>query len=611
MSAKSPEVLTPEQRLLFTTIPDDLTAPEMARYYALNAEDMVFIRQHRGPNNRLGIALQLCSLRFPGRMLMQMSSISERVVVYVAEQLNLPATAFAGYGKRKGTLYDHLQNICRQYGYRACDQGDVMSLVRYLLPFALESDEALPMADGAMAWMRQRNLIAPTILVTEKLIWHVQRIARWRVYRRITHRLSVSQQESLQRLLVVAADKEGQTPLAWLRVTAPKPSADGMHHLLKRIAFVNDLKLPARPDNVHPARFRQLAQRGQRYRPQPLSNLENPRERYALLVAHLSEQHQALIDQMVDMFDRWLSDLMRKGRNKQRHYLHRHITVLNRDLNTLAQAMTAFLEAKEKGVDPFDAVFDVVEEDVLTKTVASATAHTRPADMDFQDLVENTFSRRRKAMLEMMRSLSFQPIGETHSALEALEYVLHLLDEHGQRVRNEEIIINGEVLTAPLEHLKRKRWKRHALTEDGINPNYYELAAFDRLQDGLRSGDIAVTGSHRYQAFDDYLLSREKWEQLRKEEQTRLAISDDPQAYLKESQEQIADLLKQVAEVIAKEDSHLSLDDDGSLRLKRLEKATPPEVKALRRQLYSYTPQIEMSQMIADVGSANNLSVKK
>ncbi len=601
MSAKSPEVLTPEQRLLFTTIPDDLTTQEMARYYALSAEDIAFIRQHRGADNRLGVALQLCCLRFPGRMLMQMTTISERVVVYVAEQLHLSANAFAGYGSRRGTPYDHLQNICEQYGYRSCDKGDVMPLIRYSLPFALENDEALPLVDGAMAWMRQHKLIAPTILITEKLVWHIQRIARWRVYRRITNRLSAAQQETLQRLLVVATDKEGQTPLTWLRMTAPKPSVDGMDHLLERIAFINDLQLPARPDNVHPACFRQLAQRGQRYRPQPLANLENQRERYALLVAHLNEQHQVLIDQLVDMFDRWLSDLMRKGRNKQRHYLHRNITVLNRDLNTLAQAMAAFLEAKTKGIDPFEAVFAVVEEDVLTETVASATAYARPADMDFRDLVENTFSRRRKAMLDMMRSLTFEAIQETHSGLEALEYVLQLLDEHNQRVRSEEIVINGEVLTAPLEHLKRKRWKRHALTEDGINPNYYELAAFDRLQDGLRSGDISVVGSHRYQAFDDYLLLRQEWERLKKEEQTRLAVADDPQVYLQESQEQIADLLKQVAEVIAEEDSHLSLGDDGSLQLRRLEKATPPEAEAWRRQLYSYLPLVEMSHVMGDV----------
>lgn len=603
MADKTPRVLTPEEQRLFTAVPDDLSMEDLARYYVLNPEDKAFIFRHRGDANRLGIAIQLCTLRFPGRYLMQMTAISAQLVDYIAGQLQLPAQAFSQYGHREKTPYDHLQEICHQYGYRACEQQDILPLIRYLLPFAMENDEALPLVDGAMSWIRQHKLIAPPILTTEKLVWHVQRIARRRVYRRMAASVSEAQKEALENLLVVDADKGGQTPLFWLRITAPSPSSDGMYHLLERIAFINDMHLPVKPDNVHPARLRQLAQRGQRYGSQALANLTNPKERYALLVAYLHEQHQSVIDQVVDMFDRWLGDLMRKGRKKQRHYLHRNITVLNRDLNTLAQAMAAFLEANAQGTDPVDAVFAVVDEEVLTRTVASATVNSRPADMDFRDLVENTFIRRRKAMLAMMRSLSFQAIQETHSGIEALTYVLHLLDEHDRRVRDEETVVNGDVLTAPLDHLKRKRWKRHALTEEGINPNYYELAAFDRLQDGLRSGDIAVAGSHRYQAFDEYLLSPEAWRRLKQEGQTRLAVSDNPQAYLQACQEKIVDLLQQVAAVIAQEDSHLSLNDDGALTLKRLERAAPPEAKALRRLLYSYAPQVEMSQMMADVNA--------
>ena len=78
MSDKTPRVLTPEQQLLFTTISDDLSAQEMARYYAFGPEEIDFIRRHRGADNRLGVALQLCTLRFPGRLLMQMTAISER-----------------------------------------------------------------------------------------------------------------------------------------------------------------------------------------------------------------------------------------------------------------------------------------------------------------------------------------------------------------------------------------------------------------------------------------------------------------------------------------------------------------------------------------------------
>jgi hypothetical protein len=288
----------------------------------------------------------------------------------------------------------------------------------------MENDEALPLVDAAVAWMRRQQLVAPTILTTEKLVWHIQRIARWRVYRRITHRLTSAQEETLRSLLVVDADKGGQTSLFWLRIPAKKPSSESMYHLLERIGFLIELQLLPRPDNVSPARFRQLAQRGRRYRPQALSNLTDSRERYALLTAYLNALHQELIDQLVDMFDRWSADLMRKGRNKQRHHLHQNIAQLNRHLNTLTQAVEAFLNAKDQDSDPFKAVFAVVKEEVLAETIASVTTYTRPADMDFRDLVENTFVRRRKAMLSMVRMLSFQPTQETNAALEALEHTL-------------------------------------------------------------------------------------------------------------------------------------------------------------------------------------------
>jgi hypothetical protein len=39
---------------------------ELIRHYTLNATDLAIIRQHRGAANRLGYAVQLCSMRHPG-----------------------------------------------------------------------------------------------------------------------------------------------------------------------------------------------------------------------------------------------------------------------------------------------------------------------------------------------------------------------------------------------------------------------------------------------------------------------------------------------------------------------------------------------------------------
>ena len=85
-----------------------------------------------------------------------------------------------------------------------------------MLPFAMESDEVLPLVDAAMfaaltdakglrAWMRQGKLIAPPILTLERLVWRVQRIASQRIYRRLTQALSPSQKQALDDLLLVDA----------------------------------------------------------------------------------------------------------------------------------------------------------------------------------------------------------------------------------------------------------------------------------------------------------------------------------------------------------------------------------------------------------------------
>ena len=131
MASKSPELLTPEQRLLFTTIPDDLSETELARYYTLTNEDLQFIRTHRGAENRLGVAIQLCTLRYPGRMLMQMSSIPEAAIVHVANQLNIDQNAWYRYGsKRTGTLYDHFRRICHEYDYQPYSNRHTLPLAR-------------------------------------------------------------------------------------------------------------------------------------------------------------------------------------------------------------------------------------------------------------------------------------------------------------------------------------------------------------------------------------------------------------------------------------------------------------------------------------------------
>jgi hypothetical protein len=62
------EILSPAQREELLAIPVDRAG--LIEHYVLSEQDLSLIRQRRGDQNRLGIALQLALLRFPGTALL-------------------------------------------------------------------------------------------------------------------------------------------------------------------------------------------------------------------------------------------------------------------------------------------------------------------------------------------------------------------------------------------------------------------------------------------------------------------------------------------------------------------------------------------------------------
>ena len=63
--------------------------PDLIRYYTLSPADLAVIARRRRPHNRLGFAVQLCALRFPGRLLRPGEAVPRQVLSFVADQLDL------------------------------------------------------------------------------------------------------------------------------------------------------------------------------------------------------------------------------------------------------------------------------------------------------------------------------------------------------------------------------------------------------------------------------------------------------------------------------------------------------------------------------------------
>ena len=592
-------LLTVEQRRQFTRFPSVVPQQALVDHFTLSSADLAFVRQQRGSHNRLGIAIQLGTLRYLGRTLTDTPFVPQRVIDHVADQLNIAPEAFARYGERVNTFDEHLEKIRLAYAYRDYVWPAPLHLARHLLPVALHSDQVYPLIEQALVQMRKQRIIAPGMTTIEHLIHRVLRLARWIVDRRLAGALSTSQRTALDALLKTPEAEIDLSLLAWLRLPSPRPSNPGMAHLLDRIQLLRDLALPDLPTSVAGTRARQMAARARHYPAQVLLQF-SPVQRRALLFTHLVHLELELVDQWLDMFDRWLGDLMRKGRNVQKHRLYRSAKTLNRVVNTFATAIEALFEARRLGSDPFETVFAVVDEEHLSRALDTAREHMRPANLDYRDLLQRRYTLRRKQLLAMFNTLSFAAVPGEHSALAALQHVARLQNEYGKRVETIEQAVREGTLMAPLEHLKHTRWKRHALSGNEINANYYEMAAFQRLKQGLRAGDIAVHSSNRYREFESYLLNDVEWVRLKQKSDTGLAVSDDPDEYLEEVQDKIAERLSAV-QASLKNDGPVILDKDGSLKLKALESTRPASVKEWRAKIYARMPWVQLSEVVIEV----------
>jgi len=99
------ELLTDDERGRLFGIPEE--EAELIRHYTLSPAEFDLAADRRGSRNRLGFAVQLCLLRYPGFGLRADEAVPAALLTYLAHQLGLPAAVFLDYSRRVQTRLDH------------------------------------------------------------------------------------------------------------------------------------------------------------------------------------------------------------------------------------------------------------------------------------------------------------------------------------------------------------------------------------------------------------------------------------------------------------------------------------------------------------------------
>jgi len=580
-------ILSIAERESLLALPD--AKDDLIRHYTFNEIDLSIIRQRRGPANRLGFAVQLCYLRFPGIVLGVDNLPFPPLLQLVAAQLNIPVESWDEYGQRDQTRREHLVELQMVFGFKPFTTSHYRQAVHTLTELALQTDKGIVLISALIENLRRQAIILPAMYALERASAEAVIRANRRIYALLTDSLSPTHRQRLDELL---QRQEGgkSTALAWLRQSPAKPNSRHMLEHIKRLKTIQALDLPAGIERqVHQNRLLKIAREGGQMTPADLAKFE-PQRRYATLVALALEGTATVTDEIIDLHDRILGKLFNAAKNKHQQQFQASGKAINDKVRLYGKIGQALLTAKQTGADAFSAIESVISWDAFSASVTEAQKLAQPESFDFLPRIGESYFTLRRYAPEFLAVLKLRAAPAAKGVLDAIEALRTMNADSARKVPGD----------APTEFVK-KRWKNLVLTDEGIDRRYYEICALSELKNALRSGDIWVQGSRQFKDFDEYLVPAEKFAMLKLANELPLAVATDCDQYLHGRLLLLEQQLETVNRMAAANDLPDAIITESGLKITPLDTAVPDAAQALIDQAAQALPRVKITELLMEV----------
>ncbi len=283
----------------------DINREELIRFFTLTPAEVEFIdpRRGRGPADRLGLAVQLCTLPWLGFVPDDVAAAPPAAVGRLSERLGVPVGALGRYGEREQTRTEHLRMAARYLGWRPAKTLELKELEEFLLARAMEHDSPSLLHRLACEYLISAKVIRPGVVTLLEKVATARAAAQELTYDKVSPILTPVLMAALDRLLVV--DPEiGSTRLFWLGNEPTEPSAGAVKSEPAKLRFLRRMDAHTLDLSMLPTeRRRFLAAVGRRSTNQALER-RDPQRRHPILLTLLAQSAVDVLDEVVQLFAR-------------------------------------------------------------------------------------------------------------------------------------------------------------------------------------------------------------------------------------------------------------------------------------------------------------------
>lgn len=583
-------------------LPDPLSEDQLRRHFTLHDPDLEEVALCRGTVNKLGFAVQLCTLRWQGFFLRELDAVPGEVLDALAAQLGVLSIGLGAYPGEEKTRRIHLERIRAHLGFVRCGEGERARLLAFLGQEARNTPRTELLRKAAHAWLLNQKIVRPGRTTLRDLIAHAREAALGDSFTILTRDLTAEQGAQLDALLAAAREEPEsspwpRSPLEGFKQLPKKESAETILFLLTRLRTVLEMGFAVWPglDHLHPNLRRHLALWGYRYDAYNLRRFAEPKRR-AVLLCFLSLVVAETADGVVEALDKVMNDIHAKARKRRQELLRASEEARRRAVEVVETLGTLALSEEVPDGELRRAIFERFPPEDLGRLVEGSRLIREGDDGSHHAFTARSweFTRRFSPTLLAVLPLAWS---ETTRLGEAITFMREF-NAAGKRKFGADV---------PLGWLPPK-WQgcvvRRVGREVEVSRSHYEMALLSTLVEKLKSGDVTVRHSRRWADFEQYLIPQEDWQRDQERHYETLGLPLDAGTYLNALDTRLHAVTQDVNTRVPKNEA-LTLDrEKGTWRLAPTRANTAQiNAKAAKALIENAMPTRELLDIVIELDS--------
>ena len=329
--------------------------------------------------------------------------------------------------------------------------------------------------------------------------------------------------QEIERIIQTATAKRVQisslSKLQQLKRLPSTPSTNALLNLAHKLESIKDLKiLEINLSWLNNNYQRSLSKYVNRCSVHRLRELQ-PAHRYTVLICFLRQTGLDTADYMIDMHCKLMTTIYASSERKIDLEIQKRRKNIKKALATLKAIGTVVLDDKIIDADLRNKIFEVVTKESLQEQIFVSEALITGKFSHVFNVVMDRFSYLRQFTPALLEHLNFKTEdGQQNNLLQAIE-LLRGVNRDNKRDLPE---------NAPLDFIAPKKLKDLVAPEGKINRYAWECALLTALRDEIKSGNLSVDSSKRYDQFSNFFVPIEEWSKHRKDFFKRAKLPENP-----------------------------------------------------------------------------------